>query len=139
MTDTKSAPDERAELKPCPFCGDPMKYQAEQVVHENWRQPCPNALWCFEVAAWNTRTPPQVKPLVWERADLTCWGETAQNGMGGSYRMTWEFGEGPNGEDTFFTVRFDGVGLYSGWSFDADLAMAAAQADYTRRILEALA
>ena len=77
---------------------------------------------------------PKVKPLVWERADLLCWGETAQNAMGGSYRMTWEFGEGPNSEDTFFTVRFNGVGLYSGWAFDADLAMAAAQADHERRI-----
>ena len=84
--------------------------------------------------AFKQPTTPKVKPLVWERLDLLCWGETTQNAMGGSYRMTWEFGEGPNSEDTFFTVRFNGVGLYSGWAFDADLAMAAAQADHERRI-----
>ena len=82
--------------------------------------------------------PDMVAPLVWERADLTCWGETAHNRMGGSYRMTWEFGDGPNGEDTFFTVRFDGVGLYSGWSFDADLAMAAANAHHAAAVVAAI-
>ena len=75
-----------------------------------------------------TELPNMVPDLVWERADLSCWGETAQNGMGGSYRLRWKFGDGPNGEDTSFTVQFNGVNLYSGWSFDADLAMAAANA-----------
>ena len=135
------------KLKSCPFCGGRRLSGARNetksmvTVCDTCESMGPSQVGMSLAAicdAWNTRTPPQVKALVWERADLACWGETAQNGMGGSYRMTWEFGEGPNGEDTFFTVRFDGVGLYSGWSFDADLAMAAAQADYTRRILDAL-
>ena len=133
------------ELKPCPFCGGEPIFERQgdrRQSHIIYCGECGGRLETGETwnagQLWNTRTEPQVKALVWERADLTCWGETAQNGMGGSYRMTWEFGEGPNGEDTFFTVRFDGVGLYSGWSFDADPAMAAAQADYTRRILDAL-
>ena len=78
--------------------------------------------------------PGMIPDLVWKRADLSCWGETAKNGMGGSYRMTWEFGVGPNGEDTFFTVQFNSIGLYSGWSFDADIAMAAANTHHRAAI-----
>jgi len=81
--------------------------------------------------------PGMIPDMVWERADLCCWGETAKNGMGGSYRMTWEFGVGPKGEDTFFTVQFNYDGLYAGWSFDADLATSAANAHHRAAIAKA--
>lgn len=76
-----------------------------------------------------------VKPLEWERGDLISWGETASC-FGKLYRLTWEYGEGPDGEEAFFTVRFDGVVLHSGW--DEERAYEAAQADYKRRILSTL-
>jgi hypothetical protein len=81
--------------------------------------------------------PGMIPELVWERVDLCCWGQNAKDGMGGLYRMTWEFGVGPKGEDTFFTVQFNYIGIYSGWSFDADIAMAAVNAHHRAAIAQA--
>lgn len=74
---------------------------------------------------------PEVKPLVWKRSDLISWGETARTNIG-VYRLTWEFADGPNGEDAYFSVTYNGIGLHSGWSESA--AYKAAQNDYERRI-----
>ena len=67
---TKAAPDERAELKPCPFCGDAMEWRAgDYAAHTSQvDNPCPIALHGFtDSDKWNTRTPPQVKVGALER------------------------------------------------------------------------
>ena len=138
---TKSAPDERAELKPCPFCGGDARLRGGPYAQESY------SVWCSAahgkshhmdgnmseadtVAAWNTRTPPQVKPLVWHKSHMRPWD--------GDYHTF----------PTCYTIRcadengykWTALGLGAhGYGHTPEGAKAAAQADYTRRILEALA
>ena len=113
---TNTAPDGRAVLKPCPFCGGraatdipPQRRQVECLV-------CGAAV--YNRAAWNTRTPPQVKPLVWRDAQVMgCEGKVS--GPYEIYMSRW---------------RYNG-----GLSYISSDPISSAQADYTRRILEALA
>ena len=140
---TISAPDERAVLKPCPFCGG----RAKTVPRRNWGyrvecQYCDLAMPCyrpdfnFAIADWNTRTPPQVKPLVWVETrhkspdQLGC----RSSATGINYVIISALMRGN-------CILSSGSSVYIGpFHFDTiDAAKAAAQADYTRRILDALA
>ena len=62
--------------------------------------------------------PDMIAPLVWERADLSAWGEFVW-ALNKQYTMHWEYGAGPNGEECFFSAKVDGVSCYSGWSEEA--------------------
>jgi len=140
---TTAAPDERAELKPCPFCGG----RAKTMQRRNWGycvecQYCDLAMPCyrpdfnFAIADWNTRTAPQVKPLVWShRGSLGSFAEVSF----GSYHAQWddevrawygslELGEHEN------PIILEPADVQT-----EHKAQDACQADYTRRILEALA
>lgn len=129
-----------AELKPCPFCGGRAKYENDMQIggikFEGW-----GIVHCIEcgrsdgrvynseiytTAAWNTRAAPKIKHLVWCHHPA---GLVASNGMGGSYiintryvRPMWLKWPGGHGPDAETVVEMQ----------------AAAQADYTRRILEVL-
>jgi len=131
MTDTISALDERAVLKPCPFCGGRRLSGARNetgsmvTVCDACEAMGPSQVGTSLAAicdAWNTRTPPQVKPLVWQNN-----GNHRADGLGYVVR---KFG----GEYTL-TIR----NQFDQYFFDLESAQAAAQADYTRRILDALA
>jgi len=116
-------------LKPCPFCGG----KAYLKHRKNWgyRGECQ---WCdlalpyyrrdagMAVENWNTRIPPQVKPLVWQN--------NGNHWAGGHGYVVRKFG----GEYTL-TMR----NQFDQQFFDLESAQSAAQADYTRRTLEALA
>ena len=122
------------ELKPCPFCGgDNISLEETCVIHGDYSAICQGSkLYACGVemtgsslsgliAAWNTRTPPQVKPLVWQR--------NGNHWAGGHGYVVRKFGS----EHTL-TVRNQ---------FDrnfptVEAAKEAAQADYTLRIMEAL-
>ena len=144
---TISAPDERAVLKPCPFCGR----GAKTVPRRNWGyrvecQYCDLAMPCyrpdfnFAIADWNTRTPPQVKPLVWSdecrknsfpdrwQAEMPC-GAGDYTVAGSTRKNEWRW---------YRNGRYV-VGFYDQEPTTIEAAKAAAQADYTRRILDALA
>ena len=123
---TKAAPDERAELKPCPFCGDPMVPANECMgfTHNLRRKASRDCVISWAVirpahyAEWNTRTPPQVKPLVWSDAQVMgCEGKVS-----GPYQI-----------------------CMSSWKYNGGLPyisrdpISSANADNTRRILDALA
>ena len=137
---TKSVPDERAVLIPCPFCGDPMEWRAgDYAAHTSQvDNPCPIALHGFtDRAKWNTRTPPQVKALVWESID---YGYKSDDGFWFKCRTIV-------GDYSLYMHR---SGAFSVWNDSTDVrlkhncqsidaAKAAAQADYNRRILDALA
>ena len=118
------------ELKPCPFCGGTDIWP---TPHKN-----PFGLVCGgcgsegppesyvdpdeAITAWNTRTPPQVKPLVWQR--------NGNHWAGGHGYVVRKFGsEFTLTVQNQFDRKFPTV----------DAAKAAAQADYTRRTLDALA
>ena len=136
------------ELKPCPFCGGTDIWP---TPHRN-----PFGLVCGgcgsegppesyvdpdeAITAWNTRTPPQVKPLVWSdecrknsfpdrwQAEMPC-GAGDYTVAGSTRKNEWRWYR--NGRDV--------VGFYDQEPTTIEAAKAAAQADYTRRILDALA
>ena len=155
---TKAAPDERAELKPCPFCGGAAQH-ANYTLDEKFAYAEYHSITCADcnvgfsaiddqnpqggyaiggtglpkvLDLWNTRTPPQVKPLVW---GLTSYRMPEVECVLGTYRISGarDYGfnchigrkalEMSDGRTNFATI---------------DDAKAAAQADYTRRILDAL-
>ena len=133
---TIPAPDERAELKPCPFCGG----RAKTVPRRNWGycvecQYCDLAMPCyrpdfnFAIADWNTRTPPQVKALVWHKSHMRPWD-------GDYHTFPTCYNIRCANENGYLWTAL-GVGAH-GYSHTPEAAMAAAQADYTRRILDAL-
>lgn len=76
-----------------------------------------------------------VEPLEFNRADLSAWGEYALTGLG-EYRMYWEYGTGPNNEDVFYRMEYNGVSLHSSW--DEEAAIEAANAHHRATILKAL-
>ena len=117
------------QLKPCPFCGDPMEWRGGDyyyAAHTNFKSLCPVSLQGFTYPEkWNIRTPPKVKPLVWEKSYVTPWY--------GDYHTV----------PTAYTVRCADKNGYKwmcagghayGWSDTPEAAQAAAQADYERRI-----
>jgi len=120
------------ELKPCPFCGGSLiTYRSVRdgssigctecgVRVARHYGPLPDIVERLETA-WNTRTPPQVKPLVWQR--------NGNHWAGGHGYVVQKFGS-----EFTLTVRNQ---------FDrnfptVEAAKEAAQADYTLRIMEAL-
>ena len=143
---TKAAPDERAVLKPCPFCGGVDIWP--DITNSPYGLYCgtcdssgpPRSLGDSDDAinAWNTRTPPQVKALVW--ADTDDYGQKSDDypwcecqTIIGDYAV----GKHP---DASFWAWYDPEDRPIGDSHAClSAAKAAAQADYTRRILEALA
>ena len=139
MTD---APD----LLPCPFCGGAAELQKGLVAFDDYEIHCggcgmagpsfgamdvtPSAK-AESIAAWNTRATPRVKPLVWEelgggfwRAPLPLFGNVRVDNYG-AYEVTWSI---RGFCDTFTPGQFP----------TDDAAKAAAQADFTARILAAL-
>jgi hypothetical protein len=83
----------------------------------------------YNRAAWNTRTPPQVKPLVWVKHPIAeiwrCYTALGQYRVFAISAPTWDF-DGITDRTTETAIN-------------ETAAKAAAQSDYTRRILEALA
>ena len=66
--------DNPKHLLNCPFCAAEAAYEPDHTVEENHSVGCANCGIWFDTfnsddadAAWNTRTAPQVKPLVWEK------------------------------------------------------------------------
>jgi len=94
MTNNTRIVSQRAELKPCPFCGDATGPHAELVTEggEVWGVHCPNGqcptfgCWVVKefseaeaIAAWNTRSTPPVgelaEKLLYWRGSLTARAE----------------------------------------------------------------
>jgi len=130
---TKTAPDERAVLKPCPFCGGVRLSGARNetgsmvTVCDTCEAMGPSQVGtsiAAILAAWNTRTPPQVKPLVWEEL-----GDKWKTVTCGRIQIT-QHGCAPN-----WDLSYAGSGYFD----TLEQAKAAANAHHTRRILEALA
>ena len=142
---TISAPDERAVLKPCPFCGGVRLSGARNetgsmvTVCDTCEAMGPSQVGTSLAAicdAWNTRTPPQVKALVWTlRGSLGSFAEVSF----GSYHAQWDdevrawYGSLELGEDEN-PIILDPADVQT-----EHKAQDACQADYTRRILESLA
>ena len=124
------------ELKPCPFCG------GEPIVERQGDRRQSHIIYCGECGGrletgetwntgqlWNTRTEPQVRPLVWVKHPTAeiwrCYTIIGQYMVFTISAPTWEF-DGINDRTTRTALN-------------ETEAKAAAQADYTRRILSALA
>jgi len=125
MTDTP-------QLKPCPFCGsDNLKSGGDDKIVGTWCMNCQSQGPNHYVTGqdWNTRTPPKVKPLVWDTArsgDLFCLTTVAD------YTIRED-------EDGFPELEIKSCDAEEWESYeDVCEAYAAALADYTYRILEAL-
>ena len=141
---TKAAPDERGVLKPCPFCGGVDIWP--DITNSPYGLYCdtcdssgpPRSLGDSDDAinAWNTRTPPQVKPLVWSTGKSFC---SSAHVSFGTYHARWDDGIGAwygslelGKHDNPFILEMADVQT-------EHEAQEACQADYTRRILDALA
>ena len=134
---TKAAPDERAELKPCPFCGgNNLKSGGDDKIVGTWCLDCqchgPNHYVTGQ--DWNTRTPPQVKALVWEKLQNGDYRAAAP--LFGSVRIECYAADE-------FVVLWSVPGfcdtVVAGTFLTANDAKAAFHTQYTRRILETLA
>jgi len=116
------------ELKPCPFCGsvDLESGGDDKVVGfycRNCQSQGPDHYGRYE---WNTRSTPKVKPLVW--VDL--------HGDGSLYQTDVD---NPLGYHAVINRRGQLGWCHRDSFFDTlEAAKAAAQADYERRILDAL-
>jgi len=115
-------------LKPCPFCGG---HNVKWNITIQ-RDPFAECLGCTatvdgSIAAWNTRAAPRVKPLVWDRMD------EARGGMAKyiAYETT------PN-DWNCVCYPHDAAQCRLAEKVTKEAAKAAAQADYTARILAAL-
>lgn len=138
------------ELKPCPFCGG-VPYLANvamagcsYVVCTDCRMQSDDGSRNRVVNKWNTRAAPKVKPLVWSQTtDTKKYGFPRRRwrglaGLGVQY-VIWDY-------DRSEADRVDGWFLVGGLSTfilgsrhdTLNHAKAAAQADYDRRILDAL-
>jgi hypothetical protein len=88
---------------------------------------------CTSIAAicdaWNTRTPPQVKPLVWHKSHMRPWD--------GDYHTFPTCYKIRCADENGYLWTALGVGAH-GYSHTPEAAMLDAQADYTHRILDAL-
>ena len=130
------------QLKPCPFCGDPMEWRGgDYAAHTNFNSLCPVSSQGFTYPEkWNIRTPPKVKPLVWaeleaERGDgfSEPSGDWESESIVGCYSINMGFGT-----DSYIWSAYRGEVEFISCHDDLDTAKTAAQADYERRILEAL-
>ena len=99
--------------------------------------PCYRPDFNFAIADWNTRTTPQVKTLVFDHADTS--GDAVARVFFGAYYVQWDdevgswYGSLELGEDDNPIILEP-----SDCAFNHD-AMTLCEADYTRRILDALA
>ena len=144
---TKSAPDERAELKPCPFCGGRRLSGARNetgsmvTVCDTCEAMGPSQVGTSLAAicdAWNTRTPPQVKPLVW--ADTDDYGQKSDDYPWCECQtIIGDYAVGKHPDASFWAWYDPEDGPIGDSHACLSAAKAAAQADYTRRILDALA
>ena len=148
MTDTP-------EHKSCPFCGEFLKMHGGSLVHDHgtsreeacilsgWGFPMKHSMWgTDESERWNTRTAPQVKPLVWgihhirndleHGYDLMC-AETPfgllcitdhRPFVGANAGFTFSYGTSVDSEAEHFPSEFDAIA--AGWT------------SYVMRILSAL-
>ena len=138
---TKAAPDERAELKPCPFCGgNNLKSGGDDKIVGTWCLDCqcygPNHYVTGQ--DWNTRTPPQVKPLVW--ADTDDYGQKSDDYPWCECQtIIGDYAVGKHPDASFWAWYDPEDGPIGDSHACLSAAKAAAQADYTRRILDALA
>jgi len=143
---TKAAPDERAVLKPCPFCSDPMVPANECMgfTHNLRRKASRDCVISWAVirpahyAEWNTRTQPQVKALVW--ADTDDYGQKSDDYPWCECQtIIGDYAVGKHPDASFWAWYDPEDGPIGDGHACLSAAKAAAQADYTRRILEALA
>jgi len=131
------------ELKPCPFCG------GEPIVERQGDRRQSHIIYCGECGCrletgetwnagqlWNTRTEPQVKPLVWVE---TRHKSPDQLGIrSGAIGINYVIISALMRDNSILSSG--GSANIGPFHFDTiDAAKAAAQADYTRRILDALA
>ena len=127
------------QLKPCPFCGGEAETDRVGNLRQSHIVTCTDCGCRLESnetfnhgVSWNTRAAPKVKPLVWEHAndylflsELFIFGIIRVEKYGSGWQVNWSM---PGFSGTFVEGEFD----------TADEAKTAAQADYERRILEAL-
>lgn len=133
-------PDE--QLKPCPFCGHIEDDPETSVVPNEYGQ------WVYfcsscgaegplvdevsAVTAWNTRAAPKVKPLDWHSTDVIPSRPTwSAEGLGGVYVIDYREKHG------FYRLLWASC-RSNEFHPTLEAAKAAAQADYERRILDAL-
>ena len=134
------------ELKPCPFCGGNPVVSPEYISCADCCADGPSGAVVDsgdKRDAWNRRAdlPPRVKPLVWVAieddrgdgsSDLT--GGWAADSEIGAYVIDIGWGS----DCYYWSVQSpDGFDIGSDFD-DLTLAVAAAQADYTARIIAAL-
>ena len=123
-----------SDLKPCPCCGGQPTAKTG-VPGCAWIK-CECGIETTDgslprvIGIWNTRAKPKVKPLVWSH-----WSTHKTTG-----RKTWK----AYGVGVTYVVRETAAGVSADFGLihlnfsTVDEAQAAAQADYERRILEAL-
>lgn len=159
MSDAKTPRDDAPGLLPCPFCGNPSAYYGASVRCTSFS--CNASMsprWTKDVVGsakgdvdarlalakadttlrWNERRADQparvVKPLVWTEYETEGWADRA-DAEAGSFGVFYNIDIQRDG----YRVVFDHEAVGAIGVFDtADEAMAAAQADYERRILAAL-
>jgi len=134
------------QLKPCPFCGG----EAMCALPTGGWAECKECGGCGPVsggkrradaiAAWNTRAPVKVKPLVW---DVTGW--SGGDGIKGENDDEWTAHLHGHHYAAYYIAWFGGDVFRLADPDDKvsrhtslDAAKAAAQADYEARILAAL-
>lgn len=128
------------ELKPCPFCGRGHLFSSsnqadmEFVGCDDCGAEGPAREGLEAIAAWNTRAPVRVKPLVW--GDAPARGRRCKGyGVAGAV-YTIAFYAGSVGPAIYRWASEESAWSEPFETFEA--AKAAAQADYERRIREAL-
>lgn len=123
------------QLKPCPFCGGEASFKPRSFKAScdkcGAHVPVGATDSAEAIAAWNTRAAPKVKPLVWdERYDGVSRAEYRP-------RHFYECHDIGRGWVCHETIHGTGHSIGEVWTTREE-AKAAAQADYERRILEAL-
>lgn len=135
------------ELKPCPFCGSEQightsSGGASQFVCSDCDQWIVGSLedrstWEDMAIAWNTRTAPKVKPLVWE-----VWGHEGISkifkGSRGGHVYKLKLHPDESGNLHYLGFEYKQLVPYATTKAGLEWFKAAAQADYERRVRECL-